>query len=154
MPNEVPFVDLKFDKQEFDAAHKRFVKEELERYERKALKAELNRWGRWLETHYMSKGYRTMDTIVAAMMGRGGGNAGHVILCLDMPTDIYATHGRVLRLPEHEQDAILIKFAVKLKPDGQLWTDRELCLTAGIDLESFQKRVNRALRRIQGLPVD
>lgn len=124
------------------------------RYERKQLESELNRWGRWIESHYDYQGFPTVNILEAMRTGSGGGTLGHKILCLDMPEHIYCVHGRVLRLPEAEQEAVLIKYCVKVKEDGTLWTKAEVCLRAGINPESFEQRLWRARRRILGLPVD
>jgi len=128
-------------------------KKQLERYERAQLERELNQWGRWIEGHYDYKGYPSIDIIERARIGSGGGSQGHKILCLDMPAGIYATHARVLRLPEAEQDAILIRYCVKIKDDGTFWTITDLCIRAGIKLQSFNQRLWRARQRIMGLPI-
>lgn len=124
-----------------------------ERLERSALEGELNRWGKWLETHSEFEGYPGVNILIAFIGGGGGGIPGHRILCLDMPTDIYATHGRVIRLPEAEQEAVWLKYVTRLKPDGTLWTVRERCVKADISEDAFHQRLSRARSRILGLPI-
>lgn len=125
----------------------------MDRYMRHAIDGELNRWGRWIERNSDYTGHPSINAIVAQLHGAGGGTAGHRILCLDMPDHIYATHGRVLRLTESEQEAVYLYFAVKLKPDGTLWTVAERCRIAGIQEDSLRRRLSRARYKILGLPV-
>lgn len=125
-----------------------------ERYELDGINSELNAWGRWIEKHMDYEGYPGITTVEAWLMGRGGGTGGHRILCLDMPTPIYATHGRVLRLTEYEQEAIWVWYVVRVKPDGTLWPIEHKCKTAGITEAALRQRVSRARRKIAGLPVD
>lgn len=125
-----------------------------ERYTLDGINAELNAWGRWIERHMDYEGYPGINAVEAWLMGRGGGTGGHRILCLDMPTHIYATHGRVLRLTEFEQEAIWVWYVVRVKPDGTIWPIEHKCKTAGITEAALRQRVSRARRKIAGLPVD
>jgi hypothetical protein len=125
----------------------------MDRMMRQAIDGELNRWGRWIERHADYTGHPSVNFLVAALHGRGGGSPGHRILCLDMPDHIYATHGRVLRLPEGEQEAIYLLFAVQVKEDGTLWSVEEKCRIYGIQEASMRRRIARARYRILGLPV-
>ena len=125
----------------------------MDRYMRNAIDGELNRWGRWIERNADYTGHPGVNALVAQFYGMGGGTPGHRILCLDMPDHIYATHGRILRLTENEREAVYLFFAVKLKPDGTLWTVGERCRISGIKEESLRRRLARARYKILGLPV-
>jgi hypothetical protein len=125
----------------------------IDRHMRHAIDGELNRWGRWIERNAEYTGHPSINYLVAQLHGAGGGTPGHRVLCLDMPSDIYATHGRVLLLNESEQESVYLYFAVKLKPDGTLWTVEERCRIYGIKEESLRRRLARARYKILGLPV-
>lgn len=120
-------------------------------YERRVLNAELNRWGHWIEMHSDYEGYPGVNILAAYIGGSGGGGAGHRILCLDMPTAIYATHARVLTLSEPEQEAVWIWHVTRVKPDGTLWSVAERCERLGITEEVLRKRLSRARQRILGV---
>jgi hypothetical protein len=70
-----------------------------------------------------------------------------------MPTGVYATHMRVLRLTEGEREAVCLYFAVQVKDDGTLWTVDEKCRIYGIKEESLRRRLSRARYKILGIPV-
>jgi hypothetical protein len=125
----------------------------MDRLTRQAIDGELNRWGRWIERHADYTGHPSVNALVAQLYGAGGGTPGHRVLCLDMPDHIYATHGRVLRLPEAEKEAVYLFFAVQLKEDGTVWTAAEKCRIYGIKEESMRRRLARARYRILGIPV-
>lgn len=118
----------------------------------RAVSAELNRWGRWIERHLDYDGYPGVNILAAYIGGSGGKIMGHKILCPDMPPEIYAIHARVLRCSEAEQEALWIRYVPRVKPDGTLWTLSELCRKAGISEDTLRQRVNRAKRRILGIP--
>ena len=123
-----------------------------ERLERQALEGELNRWGRWIERHFDYEGYPGVNIIESYLQGRGGGTGGHKILCLDWPSGIYAIHRRLLMVvPDAEREALWMRYCVRLKPDGTLWSETEIALRAGIDIESWRKRIWRAKQRLLGL---
>lgn len=122
-----------------------------ERLYRRALNAELNDWGRWVERHWDYEGYPSANVLHAFLMGRGGGNPGHRVLCLDMPDRVYAVHGRILMLSEELREAIWIWFVPRLKLDGTVWSVTERCRIAGISEDLLRQRVRRAKDRILGL---
>jgi hypothetical protein len=125
----------------------------MDSYTRRAIDGELNRWGKWVERHADYTGHPSINFLVAQLYGAGGGIAGHRILCLDMPDGIYATHMRVLRLTESEQEAVYLYFAVQVKEDGTLWTVTEKSRIYGIREESLRRRLARARYKILGVPV-
>lgn len=118
---------------------------------RRALEGELNRWGRWIEIHSDHEGYPGVNILVAFLMGRGGGTAGHKILCLDMPTDVYAVHGRVIRLPEDQQEALWLYYVTRLKSNGTLWTLEERCQRANVSQQELKSRLAAARERLLGI---
>jgi hypothetical protein len=122
-----------------------------ERLERRALEGELNRWGRWIERNSDFEGYPGVNILVAFLMGRGGDSAGHKILCLDMPTDVYSVHHRVLMLTEALQEAVWIYYVTRLKPDGTLWSVSERCIRVGLSEETLRQRLKRARNRLLGI---
>lgn len=124
-------------------------------YEMQGIKAELNAWGRWIERHLDYEGYPGISALEAWRNGAGGGTPGHRILCLDMPTGVYATHARILlTLTEYEREAVWIWYVVRVKPDGTIWPIDHKCRAAGITEVALRQRVSRARRKIAGLPVD
>jgi hypothetical protein len=118
---------------------------------RRALEGELNRWGKWIETHSDYEGYPGVNILVAFLMGRGGGASGHKILCLDMPTDVYAVHGRVIMLPDQQQEALWLFYVTRLKPNGTLWTLEERCLRAKVSQDDLKSRLTAARERLLGI---
>lgn len=125
----------------------------MDRLTRQAIDGELNHWGRWVERHADYTGHPSVNFLVAALYGAGGSTPGHRVLCLDMPDAVYATHARILRLPEAEQEAVYLYFAVKVKDDGTLWTVAEKCRLYGIAEDSMRRRLARARYRILGVPT-
>lgn len=125
----------------------------MDSYTRRAIDGELNRWGRWIEKHADYTGHPSINAIVAQLYGAGGGSPGHRILCLEMPTGVYATHMRVLMLTENEREAVYLYFAVQVKEDGTLWTAQEKCRLYGIKEDSLRRRLARARYKILGIPV-
>lgn len=123
-----------------------------ERLERSALEGELNRWGKWIEDHSDYEGYPGANILIGFLQGRGGGTAGHRILCLDMPVDVYAVHARVIGLPEGWQEALWIYYVTRLKADGTLLTVEERCEKIGISDRTLRRRLTFARRRLMGLP--
>lgn len=125
----------------------------MDRLTRQAIDSELNRWGKWIERHADYTGHPSINCLVAALYGAGGGTPGARVLCLDMPDDVYATHARVLRLPEGEKEAVYLYFAIKVKDDGTIWTVAEKCRIYGIEEDSMRRRLARARYRILGVPL-
>lgn len=127
---------------------------EAERWERRGLEIELNAWGRWIERTHDYQGYPGMDILTAMFYGAGGNSSDHKILCLEMPIHVYSIHGRLIRLTEKYQEAVYLRYAVRVKEDGSLWTVQELCDHAGIQRESFERRLRRAKNKLLGLDID
>jgi len=123
-----------------------------EKLERRALEGELNRWGKWIEKHSDYEGYPGVNILQAFLEGRGGGTPGHRILCLDMPTDVYSVHNRILMLSEEQREAVWVYYVTRLKADGTLWSLEERCKRLGVTEVAFRMRVSRARRRLLGLP--
>lgn len=124
------------------------------RYEklfRRALEGELNRWGRWIEKHSDYEGYPGVNVLEAFLMGRGGGSPGHKILCLDMPTDVYSVHHRILMLTDLLQEAVWIYYVTRVKPDGTLWTLEERCRRASIAEGTLRNRLSEARAQLLGI---
>lgn len=123
-----------------------------ERYELQGISRELNTWGKWIEDHIDYEGFPPVSAGMQ-LVSWGSGIYGDRILCLDMPTHVYAVHGRVLRLPEHEQEAVWIWYVIRVKPDGTVWPIEHKCRAVGISECALRQRVSRARRRIAGLPA-
>lgn len=121
---------------------------------RRALEGELNRWGKWIEAHSDYEGFPGVNVLVAFLMGRGGGVSGHKILCLDMPADVYAVHGRVVRLPDEQQEALWLYYVTRLKPNGTLWTLDERCQRARVSQDQLRARLTAARERLLGISPD
>lgn len=122
-----------------------------ERLFRRALESELNRWGKWIERHSDYEGYPGVNILEAFLMGRGGGNAGHRILCLDMPTDVYSVHHRILMLSDTLQEAVWIYYVTRVKADGTLWSMEERCRKTGIEERTLRNRLSDARRQLLGI---
>jgi hypothetical protein len=118
--------------------------------ERRELNRLLNRWGDWVEKHMDFDGYPSIN-ILESYIGSDLGAPGHRILCLDMPTDVYHTHQRVIRLPESEREAVWIAYVPRMKPDGTVWPLRELVRLVNINDDAFHQRLSRAKRRLAGV---
>lgn len=125
-----------------------------DRFALRGLEGELHRWGKAIYRHYESEGFPSANVLETFIGGSGGNIPGHRILCLNMPTDIYVVHMRVIRLPTDEQDAMLVWYGVPPKEDGSLWTATEKAFRLGIAERTFRLRRQRAKLRILGLPVD
>jgi hypothetical protein len=118
--------------------------------ERRELNRLLNRWGNWVEKHWDFDGYPSTN-ILESYIGSDLGAPGHRILCLEMPTDVYATHQRVIRLPEDERAAIWLWYVPVTKENGTIRSIAERCEIAGITEENLRKRVSRGRQRIAGI---
>lgn len=118
--------------------------------ERRELNRLLNRWGGWMEKHGEFQGYPSVNILEAARQGRGG-VPGHRILCLEMPTDVWVTHQRVLTLPKHEQEAVWLWYVPVMRADGRIRSIRDRCELVGIPEDTVRKRVSRARQRIAGI---
>lgn len=135
-----------------DVSTARARQRQLERYEMQGIHRELEQWGRWIEMRIDYEGYPSFSAGLQ-LISWGSGTYSDRILCLDMPTHIYATHARVLRLPEHEQEAIWVWYVIRVKPDGTIWPIEHKCKTVGgITEQALRQRVCRARRKIAGLP--
>lgn len=117
-----------------------------ERLMRSALSAELRRWGGWIERHMLSHddGWPAENFLLAFTHGRGGGIAGHRVLCRDMPESVYETHRDWLRLPEDLGEAIWIRYVPMLRADGTVWTMEQKCALADLSPDQLDRRVRRA----------
>lgn len=126
----------------------------IDYYERRGLEAELHRWGRWIVKREEFNAFPGCTNTEAFIMGAGGSIAGHRVLCLDMPTDVYATHMRIWTvLTGEERDVIYVRYAFKVNEDGSIVDRREMCEQAGLRPEAFRKRLQRAKTKILGLPI-
>lgn len=130
------------------------LKKLTEYLERKAFEREMYKWGKWCVKEWERSGHPSMTVEYRASHGGGGGVLGHRILILEWPSDVLATHGRVLRLQEVEQDVVGLKYAICVKDDGNLWKREEWCLVYGISEDNFRQILSRAKKKIQGLPAD
>lgn len=119
-------------------------------YERRVLIGELSEWGKWIESHHDFEGYPSLNILVTHLSGHGG-QVGHRVLCLEMPIRVYATHQRVLRLPDPEQDAIQIRHVTVLGADGVIMSIEERCRVIGLSEDAYRKRLSRAYQRIMGI---
>lgn len=103
-----------------------------------------------MEQHGEFEGYPSVNILEAARGGRGG-VPGHRILCLEMPTDVWSTHQRILTLPKHEQEAVWLWYVPLMKDHGLIRSVKERCAIAGITEEALRQRISRARRRIMGI---
>jgi hypothetical protein len=118
--------------------------------ERRELNRLLNRWGDWVEKHLDFDGYPSIN-ILESYIGSDLGAPGHRILCLEMPTDVYHTHQRVIRLPESEREAVWIAYVPRMKQNGTVWSKHELMGLLDMDTDAFHQRLSRAKRRLAGV---
>lgn len=128
-----------------------------ERLERRALEGELHRWGNWQERKlHHDEGYPGLDILIAYLNGGGGGTPGHRILCLEMPTDVYSIHHRmILVLNEEEREAIWLYYVPRVKWCGLVcteWSLPEKCEIANLTEEIVRKRASRARAKLLGIP--
>lgn len=128
-----------------------------EKLERRALEGELHRWGRWQESKLgHEEGYQGINILIAYLNGGGGGTPGHRILCLEMPTDVYSVHQRmILVLNEEEREAIWLYYVPRMKWHGLVcteWMLAEKCERAGLTEVIVRKRASRARAKLLGIP--
>lgn len=119
--------------------------------DKSALEHKLNDWGNWIEQQSDFEGYPRTDPVAAVLDGIGGGQGGHRILCPDPPARLWSINARILRLPEHEQDAINVWYIPKLKPDGSQWSTAEKCERLKCSEDALYKRLSRARMRLLGV---
>jgi hypothetical protein len=119
--------------------------------ERSYADARLAAWGKWIEDHSDFQGYAPSTAIVACLEGRGGGVAGHRILCQDPPGWWWRTNQRVLLMPEHEREAVCAHYIVQLKEGGGFWTGQEKAEKLGVSYATFRKRISRGRMRYLGI---
>jgi hypothetical protein len=119
--------------------------------ERSWLESSLQNWGNWIEQHSDFEGYPRADAIASWLEGGGGGTRGHRILCLDMPSRVYAMHARVLLLGEDERAAIWAEYVPTVKEDGTPWTRPEKWAKLKLSERGYQDRLQRARLAILGI---
>lgn len=108
---------------------------EVHGLDRSAMEHKLNDWGNWIEEHSDFQGYARSDAIAAWLDGAGGGSSGHRILCDVMPARLWSIHQRILRLPEHERDAVWVWYVpTRILDKPRLYTVVELDRQAGADV--------------------
>lgn len=127
-----------------------------ERLLRSALESEMRRWGGWIERNMLEHddGWPAENFLLAFTHGRGGGIAGHRILCRDMPEHVYEFHQKFLKLPEQLQEAVWIRFVPMLRGDGTAWTLEAKCKLADIPQDTLEKRLAKARRLLLAMMVD
>ena len=109
-----------------------------------AIGAELRRWGAWIERNMDYEGYPEENFLLAFTHSRGGGIAGHRVLCLDMPSPIYRTHREWLRLPQELQEAAWIYYVPHFRADGTTWEVGAKCRLVDLSEGQLYRRVRRA----------
>ena len=112
-------------------------------------RALLERWGAYIERHQADQhGLPKIEAAYAARMGRGGGNAGHRVLCSDPPRPIWVCDYVVGRLPEAEKQALHAWHVIRMKPDNTVWDQREKAEALQINYGTFRVRVHRGTKHV------
>jgi hypothetical protein len=125
---------------------------EVHGLDRSALEFRLNAWGQWIEEHSDYEGYPRADAVHSWAEGFGGGQKGHRVLCLVMPKSVASIHLRICNaLTEAEREAVWIRYVTVTKDDGSLWSKQERCAKLGITVETLERYLTRARRRLLGL---
>lgn len=109
-----------------------------------AIGSELRRWGAWIERNMDYEGFQDENFLLAFTHGRGGGIAGHRVLCRDMPRAIYDTHRNWLRLGEDLREAVWIYYVPHFRADGTTWEVSAKCRRADLSEDQLYRRVRRA----------
>lgn len=109
-----------------------------------AVKSGLVRWGEWqsrvLETH----GYPPSSSTGRIFEGGTRPRPGDRVLIPDMPEDVARIHAAWRELREIYRTALFGKYALCMKEDGTLLTDREVARMIGIPRDTFRSRVRQA----------
>jgi hypothetical protein len=109
------------------------------------LHADLQRWGDWFERHSedASLPHQSSHTLIYSDQP-----AGHKILCAEMSKTIWRLHYQILKLPERHQDALLLWYAINLKPLGGHWEPSEKAHKINLSLNAFRVRVSKARKAL------
>ena len=107
----------------------------------------LQSWGRDRQRLYTHTGYPT-ESVFSRIFEGTSGKPGHKILCADLPGKSWETETYVMHLPEKYRDVLIAKYALPAKPDGTMFTAREIALNMDISLFCFRKRVTRARQKL------
>jgi hypothetical protein len=116
--------------------------------ERSWIDAAFADWGVWLWEHRHFEGYPTADNVQAFMQGRGGGIAGHRVLCRDMPPWILFAHVIWWWLPDHEALVVWAEFVPSVEENGHTWTQLEKAEKLGISHDAYRCRLSSARMQI------
>lgn len=112
------------------------------------INAALEGWGNWIWDHRDFEGYPSADPISNFIYGAGGGQAGHRVLCRDMPVNVRMMHVVWLMLPEHEGMVVWAEYVPGVSDSGRLWTREEKCRAVKVSDDVFRQRLHRARVRI------
>lgn len=108
----------------------------------------LQAWGQdrlKLDAH---TGYSSVSTFARIFEGATG-RAGHKILCADLSGRSWGVEFMVRRMDPIYRDALIAKFSLPAKPDGTIWTDKDIARKFNVPVETFRTRVKRAKRHIR-----
>jgi hypothetical protein len=133
------------------AVHERPVTTDDQRVpgrERSWIDAALRDWGGWLWERRHFEGYPTSDNVSAFISGRGGGTAGHRVLCRDMPPWILFAHVIWLMLPEELAIVVWAEFVPGVDDTGHLFSRDEKLARLELTDAAYRKRLSRARERI------
>jgi hypothetical protein len=103
---------------------------------------DLRFWGRQFQKVLLDEGYADRSAIDRIFEGIAHLN-GHNILCREMHEDAYRVHRRIVQMVAIYRYALIANYCVPPKPDGTLFTRRELARYLDCSLETYKKRVQR-----------
>jgi hypothetical protein len=107
--------------------------------------SDLKFWGLWKGVQYAAEGYSPENTLTRILTG-GVGQAGHKILCVDMPPRAWRINGRVFSLDMVHIEALVARYCLPLKPNGHTFEPREIAPLLGISERLYRHRIGQARR--------
>lgn len=109
-----------------------------------AVKSGLVRWGEWQARVLQTNGYPPSSSTGRIFEGGTRPREGHRVLIPDMPDDVARIHAAWRELRQIYREALFGKYALCMREDGTLLTDREVARMIGIPRDTFRSRVRQA----------
>lgn len=100
-------------------------------------------WGAERIKLYEHSGYSPESVFARIFQGQAG-KPSHRILCADLTGRAWRIEIIVMHLEPIYRDALLAKFAIPPKPDGTLYSNREMAGKLNISRHAYLMRIRRA----------
>lgn len=114
-------------------------------FEDSVVEADLKYWGFWKGIQCAADGYPPGQTIKELLSGKTE-KPGHRVLCKDMPARAWQINAVVMRMPTDLIAALIGRYCLPMKDNGQPFESREIAETLGVPVRTFYFRLGLARR--------